>query len=357
MPDSSQSVSSAPFGQLPDGKNAMLYTLTHPRGLRVAITDFGGAITSVLAPDRDGKLADVVLGYDDASGYVGGRSHFGALIGRVGNRTARGTFTLDGVTYTLAKNNGPNHLHGGPNGFDRVLWESSAKEDPATPTLELSLISHDGEEGYPGTLHVKVTYSLVSADTLQIRYRAETDKPTPLNLTNHSYFNLAGHAAGEIIDHELNIFADCFTPIDATLIPTGELREVAGTPFDFRTPHLIGERIGSADEQLKSAGGYDHNFVLDTATRAKPELAARVHEPRSGRVLEVLTTEPGIQFYSGNFLNGKEVGKGGSHHPHRTGFCLETQHFPDSPNHPAFPSVILRPGETFDSTTQYRFIV
>lgn len=355
MPDQQTPHSVAPFGRLPDGREASLHTLSHGTGLRVSITNFGGAITSIWAPDRDGKLADVALGYDELSGYVGGKAHLGAAIGRVGNRIARGSFTLDGVTYSLAKNNGPNHLHGGPGGFDRVLWKVDASEDAAGPSLQLSLISHDGDEGYPGNLHVTLTYSLTSPDTLQIRYRAEADKPTPVNLTNHSYFNLAGHDAGEILDHEITIFASRFTPIDATLIPTGELREVAGTPLDFREPRRIGDRIDADDEQVRVAGGYDHNFVLATAPQPAPTLAARVFDPRTGRVLEALTTEPGMQFYSGNFLTGKEVGKGGAIYRRRNGLCLETQHFPDSPNQAAFPPIILRPGEVFDSTTIYRF--
>lgn len=335
---------------MPDGAEASLYTLSSLGGLRMSVTDFGGAITALWVPDRQGAPADVVLGYDTLEGYLAGKVFFGSIIGRFGNRIARGRFTLDGVGYSLPLNNGLNHLHGGPSGFDRALWQAKPASESV---LRLTRTSPDGEEGYPGNLHVQVDYTL-SADAVRIDYRAETDRPTPVNLTNHSYFNLAGHQSGPILDHELTVFAERFTPTDAGLIPTGDLRAVEGTSFDFREPRRIGEKIGAEDEQLRFAGGYDHNFVL-TRQGDGLEIAARVREPRSGRILEVLTTEPGVQFYSGNFLDGSERGKGGHAYAQRTGFCLETQHYPDSPNQPAFPSTILRPGERFASTTIYRF--
>ena len=317
----------------------------------MAITDFGGAIVSLWAPDRDGAFADVVLGYATLDAYLAGRSFFGGIIGRYGNRIARGRFTLDGVEHSLTLNDGENHLHGGHKGFDRVAWQ--AEPGPGA-SLKLTRTSPEGESGYPGNLRVAVTYTLDGADTLRIDYHAETDRATPVNLTNHAYFNLAGHDGGEILDHELTIPADYITPVDAGLIPTGKLRPVAGSPFDFRAPRRVGDGVNEDEEQIDVGRGYDHNFVL-TRGGAGLELAARVREPRFGRVLEILTTEPAIQFYSGNFLSGADVGKGGVVYTHRTGFCLETQHFPDSPNHPAFPNTILRPGEVYRSTTTYRF--
>ncbi|MEO8350445.1 MAG: aldose epimerase family protein, partial [Chthoniobacteraceae bacterium] len=302
-------------------------------------------------PDRHGRIADVVLGYDSVEGYLAGKSFFGGTIGRYGNRIARGRFTIDGIEYALPLNNGANHLHGGPNGFNRLMWQ--AEPGPGA-SLKLMRTSVDGEEGYPGNLRVAVTYTIEGADALRIDYRAETDRATPVNLTNHAYFNLAGHDAGSILDHQLTIPSGQITAVDSGLIPTGELHSVEGTPFDFREPRRIGERIDAHDEQIQVGPGYDHNFVLDRAG-AGLVLAAIAHEPRSSRVLEIRTTEPGLQFYSGNFLDGSEVGKGGKAYAHRTGFCLETQHFPDSPNHNSFPSTILRPGEVYQSTTTYRF--
>ncbi len=344
-----------PFGRLASGKEAELFTLCAENGLRVSLTNYGGAVTSIWAPDSQGALGDVVLGYDTLEGYLAGRSYFGALIGRFGNRLNRGKFTLDGTGYTLNANDGRHHLHGGPGGFDKIMWEVVAERSDSS--LTLAHLSRDGEEGYPGNLRVEVTYSLPVPDTFQIQYRAETDKPTPLNLTNHSYFNLAGHAAGDILDHEFTFLAVAFTPVDAALIPTGEIREVAGTPFDFRLPRLIRDGVDANDEQIRFAGGYDHNFVLPGKSGGAPQIAARVRDPHSGRMLEVLTSEPGFQFYSGNFLDGTEKGKGGTLYKRRSGLCLETQHFPDSPNQPTFPSTILRPGEVFESTTLYRFTV
>ncbi len=343
------------IGTMPDGSPVSLYTFEASGGIKVAITDFGGAICSLWAPDRKGKREDVVLGYDTLEAYRAGSSFFGGIIGRFGNRIAKARFTLDGVEYTLPANNGENHLHGGPGGFDRVIWRGEPINDTAAPGVKFSRVSPDGEEGYPGNLRVEVSYTLSAPDTLRIVYRAATDRPTVINLTNHAYFNLGGHASGSILDHELTIFAERFTPVNPVLIPTGEFAPVAGTPFDFREPRRVGERIEDADQQLKIAGGYDHNFVLQTNGTAGVHRAARVREPHSGRFLEVQTTEPGIQFYSGNFLTGRDIGKGGAAYGYRTGFCLETQHFPDSPNQPNFPSTVLRPGEIYETTTTFRF--
>ena len=340
-----------PFGKTPAGEEVTLYTLTNARGTEVAITTYGGIVVSLKTPDRQGKPADVVLGFDTLEGYLKGHPYFGAIIGRYGNRIAKGRFTLDGVTYKLAQNNGENHLHGGLKGFDKVVWRA---REAGPQSLELSYLSKDGEEGYPGNLSVTVTYSLSEDNELRIDYRATTDKPTVLNLTNHSYFNLAGQGEGDILGHQVMIAADRYTPVDAGLIPTGELRPVDGTPFDFRMPRAIGERINAPEEQLKLGKGYDHNFVL-SGTPGTLRLAARVTEPKSGRVMEVLTTEPGMQLYTGNFLDGTITGKGGKVYHHRYGFCMETQHYPDSPNQPAFPSVVLRPGGTYQTTTVYKF--
>lgn len=347
-PAMTRSVTRTPFDTLPDGQPVELFTLTSPAGIEVRAITYGGIILSLRTPDRDGRPADIVLGYDGLDGYLRDTPYFGAIVGRYGNRIAGGRFALDGVTYTLATNNGPNHLHGGIRGFDKVVWTGEAFETDSAVGVALSYTSPDGEEGYPGTLRARVTYTLTDDGRLVFDYAATTDRPTPVNLTQHSYFNLAG--AGDVHGHELTIAADRYTPVDATLIPTGELAPVDGTPFDFRAPTAIGARIDAADVQLKRGGGYDHNFVL---TRADTGLAhaARVVEPGSGRTLDVWTTEPGVQFYSGNFLDGSITGKGGTVYAHRTGFCLETQHFPDSPNRPAFPSTILRPGEEYRSRT------
>jgi len=330
-----------------------LYTLTNKNGVQVAITNYGGRVVSIRVPDRQGQMADIVLGFDNLDGYLGNDPYFGAIVGRYANRIAKGRFTLDGVEYKLALNDGPNSLHGGTKGFDKVVWKAMelAKENSA---LELTYLSKDGEEGYPGNLSVKVTYTLSDENELWIDYRATTDKDTVLNLSNHSYFNLAGEGNGDILQHLMMINADRFTPVDATLIPTGELRSVAATPFDFRHPTAIGARINDDNEQLKLGHGYDHNFVLDRKGSGLV-LAARVVEPTSGRVLEVKTTQPGIQFYTGNFLDGTIHGKGGKVYGHRSAFCLETQHFPDSPNHPGFPSTELKPGQTFHQITVFKF--
>jgi len=339
------------FGKTPSGETVDLYTLTNGRGMEATISTYGGVVVSLIVPDRTGTAGDVVLGFDNFEGYLKSPPYFGAIIGRYGNRIAHGKFTLDGVEYTLAKNNGENSLHGGNRGFDKRLWTVKSSSGQS---LVLAYLSKDGEEGYPGNLATTVTYTLTDNNELRIDYAATTDKDTVLNLTNHSYFNLAGQGEGDVLGHQVTIHADRFTPVDKTLIPTGELRNVEGTPFDFRQPHAIGERINSGDEQLTLGGGYDHNFVLNRAG-AGLELAATVSEPKTGRVLEVFTTEPGVQFYTGNFLDGTLTGKGGKVYGRRSAFCLETQHFPDSPNKPDFPSVVLKPGGHYQTTTVYRF--
>lgn len=327
-------------------------------GFQVDIADYGGTIVRLLAPDRNGRLDDVTLGFASIEPYPLNSPYFGALIGRVGNRIAGGKFTLEGKTYTLATNNSPGgipcHLHGGKVGFDKVIWKVEPAKRDGRPALRFLHTSKDGEEGYPGEVAVEVLYSLTDDNGLRIDYSATTTKPTPLNLTNHAYFNLAGEGKGAILGHELTVRAKHYTPVNAGLIPTGKIAEIAGTPLDFTSPHTIGERIETDDEQLRFGKGYDHNFVLDSADGSLA-LAATVHEPGSGRILEVLTTEPGLQFYSGNFLDGSLTGKSGRNYAHRGAFCLETQHFPDSINQPSFPSAVLRPGQTYRSTTIYRF--
>ncbi|TFW27797.1 galactose mutarotase [Massilia arenosa] len=385
-------IEKAPFGRAPDGSEVSLYTLRNAHGVTVKITNFGGIITEIQAPDRDGNSANITLGFKELDPYTDRSPYFGALIGRYGNRIARGHFTLDGVDYRLTVNNGPNHLHGGQHGFDKLVWDSRPSEKPGVAALNLHLLSKNGKEGYPGNLDVKVCYVLTNDNELHIHFTATTDEATPVNLTNHTYFNLAGR--GTILDHELMICADRYTPVDENLIPTGELAPVEGTPFDFRTPRRIGERVDADDAQLRYAGGYDHNFVLGRAAasssaqqsqavssaeldgltkdslpdepgtvasadldglgepgHAPLKLVARAIEPTSGRVLEVYSQEPGVQFYSGNFLDGS-LG-----FPFRGGFCLEPQHFPDSPNKPQFPSTILRPGEVYKTTMKFRFSV
>jgi aldose 1-epimerase len=341
-------ITQAPFGHLPDGAAVTQFMLTNAHGMVAKIIDFGGIITELHAPDRDGLLADVVLGFDTLEPYCTDSPYFGALIGRYGNRIAKGRFTLDGAQVQLPVNNGNNHLHGGASGFDRVLW--TATVDGAS--LRLAYRSVDGEMGYPGNLDVTVVYTLNDANELVVRFHAVTDKATPVNLTQHSYFNLAG--AGDILGHDLTIDADRFVAIDSESIPTGELAPVTGTPFDFRQPRPIGERITQPDQQLHHGSGYDHNFVLNKPEGVALTRAARVSEPASGRVLELWTQEPGVQFYSGNFLDGSLSGKGRSY-GHRSGLCLEPQHFPDSPNQPQFPNVILRPGEVYATESRFRF--
>ncbi|HWZ96768.1 MAG TPA: aldose epimerase family protein [Candidatus Dormibacteraeota bacterium] len=343
------------FGTTPDGKSADLYTLTNKSGMQVTITNYGGAVVSIVVPDKSGKTGDVVLGFDTLDGYVTDKNYFGALIGRYGNRIGRAQFKIDGVTYTLAKNNGENTLHGGVIGFNKALWEAKDVSKGNEPALELKYTSRDGEEGFPGNLMVTVVYTLSSKNELTIDYSATTDKKTVVNLTNHSYFNLAGPGSGETVKSVLRVNADKFSPVDSGLIPTGELKSVQGTPFDFRKPTEIGARIDADDEQIKLGKGYDHNFVLNKEKPAGLSFAARVEEPTTGRVLEVWTTEPGVQFYTANFLDGTVHGKGGIAYGHRTAFCLETQHFPDSPNKPSFPSTMLSPGQKYHTTTIYKF--
>jgi len=339
------------FGKLPTGETVELYTLKNAKGMEADISTYGGVIVSLKVPDRSGALGDIVLGFDDLKGYLTPPPYFGAIIGRYGNRIGHAQFTLDGVTYKLFKNDGDNSLHGGKRGFDKVLWKAKPGDGNS---LELAYLSKDGEEGYPGNLSVTVVYTLTDENELKIDYSATTDKDTVLNLTNHSYFNLAGQGEGDILNHQIMINADKFTPVDKGLIPTGELRSVEGTPLDFRQPHAIGERIGSSYEQIVLGGGYDHNFVLNRSGDGL-SLAARVTEAKSGRVMEVLTTQPAIQFYTGNFLDGTLKGKGGKVYGRRSALCLETQHYPDSPNHPDFPTTELKPGERYHTTTVYRF--
>jgi aldose 1-epimerase len=339
------------FGKTEDGQQTDLYILTNKNGMETAITNYGGTVVTLKVPDRNGKLDDVVLGYDKLDDYAAGKAYFGAIIGRYANRIAHAKFTLNGTTYTLPKNDGDNHLHGG---FNKRVWTAKYASSSGGQALELTYLSKDGEEGFPGNLSVKVVYTLTEQNELKIDYTATTDKETVLNLTNHCYFNLAGQGNGDILQHQLMILADRFTPVDANLIPTGELRGVNGTPFDFKTATAIGARIDQDDQQLKLGRGYDHNWVLNNEAGGTLSLAAQAYEPHSGRLLAVLTTEPGLQFYTGNFLDGIQ-GKGGKVYNRRYAFCLETQHFPDSPNHPQFPSTVLKPGQHFQSTTLYKF--
>lgn len=342
-----------PFGKTAEQKPVDLFTLTNAHGAEARIMTYGGIVVSLKVPDRNGNLQDVTLGYDSLEGYLKNNSpYFGALIGRYGNRIGKGKFSLAGQEYRLAANNGENHLHGGNRGFDKVVWKAKEVRSKDGVGLELAYVSKDTEEGYPGNLSIAVVYTLTNSNELKIEYTATTDKETVVNLTNHAYFNLAGK--GKILDHEVMINADQFTPVDRGLLPTGELRSVKGTPMDFRKPTAIGARIDQQDEQLVFGKGYDHNWVLNR-THSKLALAARVQDPSSGRVLEVLTTEPGIQLYTGNFLDGTIKGKGGQVYQQRAAFCLETQHFPDSPNKPSFPSTILKPGQKYTSATVYKF--
>ena len=339
------------FGKTEDGQPVDLYLLTNKNGMEAAITNYGGTVVSLKVADRNGKFEDVVLGYDNLDGYATGKAYIGATVGRYANRIAHATFTLDGTTYTVAKNDGDNHLHGG---FNKRVWTAKDVSSIAGQALELTYLSKDGEEGFPGNLPVKVVYTLTDQNELKIDYSATTDKDTVLNLTNHAYFNLAGQGNGDILQQQVMIKADRFTPIDATSIPTGELRSVKGTPFDFTNSTAIGARIDQDDQQLKLGRGYDHNFVLNGDTMRALFLAAQAYDPHSGRVLEVFTTEPGIQLYTGNFLDGIH-GKDGKVYNRRYAFCLETQHFADSPNRPNFPSTELKPGQHFQSTTVYKF--
>jgi aldose 1-epimerase len=345
-------IDKTPFGVLPGGGRVDLYTLRNGNGVEAKITNYGGIVVSLTTPDRHRETADVLLGFDDLNGFLINRPYFGAIIGRYANRIAGGRFVLGKQEYKLATNDGDNHLHGGVRGFDKVLWNARAERRGADVALVLSYLSIDGEEGYPGNLDVEIAYTLSLDNALKIEYRASSDRATPVNLTNHMYFNLGTGA--DILGHELKLYAERFTPIDACMIPTGEYRSVAGTPFDFRIPVRIGARIAEDDPQLKRAGGYDHNFII-AGKAGQLRVAAEVYARQSGRALQVLTTEPGLQFYSGNFLDGSVIGKHQTAYARRSGFCLETQHFPDSPNQPQFPSSILMPGARYRQTTIYRF--
>jgi aldose 1-epimerase len=340
------------WGALPSGETVSLYKLRNEKGIEATISNFGGRLVTLKVPDRAEKFADIVLGYDTLEPYTKPNPFFGTLVGRYANRIANGEFTLNGKKYTLAKNNGPNALHGGPQGFDKKVWLPEISKDGQS--LKLTYVSKDGEEGYPGRLTAVVTYSLSNENALSIDYSATTDADTVLNLTNHSYFNLAGHDNGKILDHELMITADKFTPVNDKLIPTGELKSVEGTPFDFRQPTKVGARIDSPDQQIQYGSGYDHNFVLNRAGDA-PTLAARITEPQSGRVMDVLTTQPGVQFYTANHINGEIKGKAGATYRMRSAYCFETQHFPDTPNQPTFPTALLKAGETYHQITVFRF--
>jgi aldose 1-epimerase len=353
--DAGPKIKKLPFGKLADGTPIQLYVLTNRNGVQAAITNFGARLVSMKVPDKNGKLADVILGYSSVEGYEKDTAYFGAIAGRFANRIAKGRFTLNGVTYKLPINNGVNSLHGGTKGFDKLVWQAREMAKSANPAIELTPTSPDGDQGYPGTLHVRVVYKLTDQNALRIQYWATTDKPTVINLTNHAYFNLDGQGNGNILDTVLMINADEYTPTDKTQIPTGQIVSVKGTPFDFLKPTPIGARIDENNPQLKMAGGYDHNWVLDRDHKTGLVLAARAYSPKSGRVLTVDTTEPGIQFYSGNFLDGTLVGKGGKAYKYRYGFTVETQHYPDSPNHPNFPSTALKPGQEYRQTTVFRF--
>ncbi len=345
----------APFGTTADGQAVDVYTFTNAGGVEIKAMTYGGVITSLKVPDRAGRIGDIVLGFDRLDGYLKDPPYFGAIIGRYGNRIGKAQFTLDGQTYKLAANNGSNHLHGGLKGFDKVVWRAEPIKNAEGAGVAFSRTSPDGEEGYPGNLTVRVSYLLTDRNELVVEYHATTDKATPVNLTQHSYFNLAGEGSGDILGHQLSINADRYTPVDETLIPTGQLAPVQGTPFDFRKLTPIGARIDQDDPQLKNGQGYDHNWVLNRTAGSSLQLAARVVEPKTGRTLEIRTTEPGIQFYSGNFLDGTITGKNGHVYQRRTGFCLETQHYPDSPNKPDFPSTILRPGQEYSTKTVFTF--
>jgi aldose 1-epimerase len=353
-----QSVERKSFGTTPDGKQVDLFTLKNAAGMEVRAINFGAIITAIVVPDKDGKMADVTLGYDSLDGYLKNPAYLGALVGRYANRIAKAEFTLDGKKYALAKNDGPNTLHGGLVGFNKVLWHAEPFKNDKGVGIKFTYTSKDGEEGYPGNLKCKVTYTLNDKNELSFDYQATTDKATVVNLTQHSYFNLAGDGTGDILKHHMWIHADRFTPVDQTLIPTGELRPVKDTPLDFTKPTAIGDRINDTYEQMVLGRGYDHNFVVNRKEGDNGMVsAAAVHDPVTGRVLEVFTTEPGIQFYSGNFLDGTITGKSGHVYQKRNGFALETQHYPDSPNHPSFPSAVLRPGQTYHSRTMYKFSV
>ena len=347
-------ISTSEFGKLPSGEKITKYQLTNKHGMEVAIINYGGVITNLKVPDKNGAIEDVVLGFDSLEDYLIPPPYFGAIIGRYGNRIAGGKFAIDGEEYTLAQNDGKNHLHGGNKGFDKVVWEVKPIQEKDYLALQLSYTSKDMEEGYPGNLKTIVTYTLDNTNTLKVAYEATTDKKTVVNLTQHSYFNLSGDFSKTILDHQIMINADAFLPVDSSLIPTGEFKDVAGTPFDFRSSKVIGKEINTENEQLERGLGYDHCWVLNNQNNGQ-QLAATAYDPESGRIMEVFTDEPGIQFYTGNFLDGTLSAKGGGTYAKRTGFCLETQHYPDSPNQKEFPSVELKPGETYKTETSFKF--
>lgn len=349
-----RSVTTTVFGKLPDNRDVMQYTLSNSAGVAVKVIDYGAAITSLLVPDRNGKIEDVVLGYDSVQGYIDGSAYLGAIVGRYGNRIGKGQFSLDGKPYQLTVNDGENHLHGGKVGFNKVLWDGKILSGSKEPSVQFQYVSRDGEEGYPGTVTLTVTYTLTEKNELRIEYAGTTDKPTILNPTQHSYFNLSGAFANTILNHQLLMEADSITPVDKGLIPTGQLLSVENTPMDFRTATAIGARINDSYEQLELGHGYDHNWVLK-GSAGNVRKAAELYEPVSGRLMTLFTDQPGLQFYSGNFLDGSAIGKGGIAYQRRTGLCLETQAFPDTPNKPQFPQVTLRPGKTYHQTTIYQF--
>jgi len=344
------------FGKLSDGTQIDLYIIKHDDGSQIKITNYGATIVSLKVPDKNGNVEDVVLGFDKLDDYINIRNFYGCVVGRLGNRLANGKFSIDSVEYNIPQNEGANSLHGGVNGFDRMVWEAEQIIEENNPGIKLHYLSKDGEEGYPGNLDVTVKYTFSDNHELRIEYKVTTDKPTVKNITNHSYFNLSGNVKYDILNHELQLYADKFVPVREGLIPTGELRDVKNTPMDFRTPHKIGERINEDYEQLKLGLGYDQTWVFNEISD-KPILNGSVYDPRSGRLMEIFTTEPGIQFYSGNFLDGSHAGLNGVVYKHREGMCLQTQHFPDSPNHPEFPSVLLLPGKVYSSVTMYKFSV
>lgn len=347
-------IEKAPFGEV-EGQPVDLYTLTNANGLVMTVTNYGGIVVSLTVPDKAGNMSDIVLGFSNVADYVKNSPYYGCIVGRYGNRIGKAKFSLDGQEYALAANNGENSLHGGVKGFDKVIWAAKEVKTDNAVGVELKYLSKDMEEGFPGNLDATVTYWLTNDNEFKIEYAATTDKPTVVNLTHHSYFNLAGEGSGDILGHELTINADTYTPVDQGLIPTGKLEPVEGTPMDFRTATAVGARIDADFEQLKFGKGYDHNWVLNRKSAGDMELAATVFEPKSGRVMEVLTTEPGLQFYAGNFLDDSRTGKSGKVNGFRTGLCLETQHYPDSPNKPDFPTVVLKPGETYKTSTIYKF--
>lgn len=345
--------SEKPFGQTPNNEAVTLYTLKNSKGMEVQIMNYGAIITKIMVPDKNKVIEDVVLGFDSVADYIKDSPYFGAVVGRYGNRIAAGTFSLDGKNYSLAAQNNGQHLHGGLKGFDKKVWKTLSQKPGS---LTLSYLSKDGEEGFPGNLEVQVTYTLTEDNAIAMDYTAKTDQATVLNICNHSYFNLTGNVKRDVLDHTIQLNAPFFIPVDKVLIPTGEVKSVKGGPFDFTSPKKIGLEINAADEQIAFGGGYDHCYAFDKAPGAYAKIA-HVEEPVSGRVMEVFTTEPGVQFYTGNNLDGHLIGKYGAKYNKRTGFCLETQHYPDSPNKPNFPSTVLRPGETYTSKTVYQFSV